>query len=146
MDTIVGDKRFAALNEELKEFTQSELTFLRRVRPEVGSTEGVQHLADKAEVHWAVSAIAEQYTDPSWRARLTESPSLRDLHAWTVSVVHDVGGEALIQAYDAEGRELLHRCCAQRDDVPWEVLSLWAWWDGHRWLIGLASEAAWRHT
>ena len=123
------------LQSGLAQFYGSQSFFRHGLCRSLIYTEGVQWLAENAEAHWLLDAIA------SWQSKCRRDPMLRDMQFWTLKKV-EKGWELLCER---DAGDVAFKQKIPRTDFPLDEIKLWVEVGGdpegnRRWVLMLPSE------
>jgi len=112
-----------------------DLDRYRSINPRVIYTPGVKYLADRAEAHWLIDAIASYFLGGK---QVFPDSRLETLQFWRLEVRE--GDSAILTARADSGVEPYVTQQIEYTDFPLETIDIWAGFNGNGWTLYLPSE------
>jgi len=133
MTTISVEK----LNNDLIQFSGSDVCYRHLLNKRVLYSEGVRHLAQEAQAYWLIDAIASYFGTSVMRKAIKKDDRLSSLQFWYLNCQNNHGTLTMV-AYSGEKPAIIQEI--SYTDFPLDIISIWAAFDGRYWLLFLPSE------
>src|SRR5690606_35316910 len=126
------------LQEQLSQFSGSELFYRHPLNRKLVYTEGVRFLAEKAEAFWLIDAIASYFGSPEMDHSIALDERLESMEFWHLQV-NDVGNAKLTARADKDVVPFIVQSLPFTD-FPLPEFDIWAGFNGEFWTLYLPSE------
>ena len=126
------------LEEQLCQFTGSEIFYRHQLNRQVVYTEGVRFLAESAEAFWLIDAIASYFGSPEMDHSIALDDRLESLQFWHLQVNKDHTAKLTARA-DKDVDPFVFQSIPFTD-FPLSEVHIWAGFNGEFWTLYLPSE------
>lgn len=124
-------------HDELRQFTGTTHCYAHPLNRRVLYSDGVKFLADQAEAHWLIDAIASYFGSDPMKQAIARDMRLATLQFWRLE---RQGNGAVLTAVADSGEPPFITQHIPFTDFPLDFIDIWAGFDGVRWLLYLPSE------
>lgn len=126
------------LKQELQHFHGDLERYRHSLNPTVIYTPGVKFLADKAEAHWLIDAIASYYGSSVMERAIEKDERLASLQFWKLRVNEDQTAILTMNA-DSDCEPAITQKIPYTD-FPLDCIDIWSGYDGKHFTLYLPSE------